>query len=123
MTGPTAAERVARGAVMLDERKPRWAERIDTGRLGIYRITDILAQLWAGHHECRGDAFISGLEELGLGSDYDAMVAHGFMIPRVMTVPPWTLSRQMYRKINDAAWAELAGPWLAEICRRTGGES
>jgi len=83
------SERVQKGAELLDEKVPGWADRIDITRLTISSSTDcVVGQLYAG----RG-GYLHGLDELGIGfgtynvdkddedykdQDQDQDVAHGF---------------------------------------------
>jgi len=101
----TAAKRVARGAALLDEKRPGWAAEIDLRKLDLASGRDCpLGQLWtaklAGPPFRTDDAYMLGLEDLGIYGDSDE---YGF-----------NRSEE-----NWSTWAELDELWIAEIRRRT----
>jgi hypothetical protein len=93
----TIAERVARGAALLDEREPGWWKRIDLGKLDLASTCRcVLGQLWDDAPELWFDTgpYKRALDELGLyhGKDEDL----GFDREDGEHYPPLT-----------AAWREL----------------
>ena len=100
----TAAERVARGAVLLDEKRPGWPYQIDLSMLELWdSCRCVLGQLW-DDEDAVLPAYWDGLDALGIS---DAPAQFGFTI-----LAPG-------RDDEDAAWAELDELWIAEIRRRT----
>jgi hypothetical protein len=95
-TLPPIAERVARGAALLDRERPGWAAEVDPDRLDLsqHDQTDVLGQLY-GH-------FDRGLAVLG---DPDP-VAHGFDLDAD----------------DDAGYPALTACWRAEVARRQPGQ-
>jgi hypothetical protein len=69
------AERVERGAALLDERRPGWWDEVDVGRLSI-RDCDlcVLAQLWGWYLDGRDELF-GGVDQ---EDDYYNARRHGF---------------------------------------------
>ena len=107
MTAPTAAERVARGAQLLDRERPGWAYKIDLARLDLADDCHcVIGQLWGG--KAADYPWSAGTSALGL--DKVRQQAHGFE-----TDPGLAYEGRM------AAYAELTALWIAEIRRRTGG--
>lgn len=83
-------DRIARGAALLDEEMPGWAEKIS---LEILDINDsemcILAQLYG--------SFYGGGENLGLFTN-DKLVENGFF--------PEKMDDTYYKNLKNEAWAE-----------------
>lgn len=97
----TAAERVARGAALLDKRMPGWAARIDLSVLDLANeCRCVLGQLWTGDD----DPYVTGLRTLDL---VDGGRPYGFVTGDV-------------GNIDDALaeYRELDELWIAEIQRR-----
>jgi hypothetical protein len=74
------AERVAKGAALLDDKKPGWAERIDLGKLQMHSCYEcILGQLFAADHLTDAHTpFGVGIRALLLADDDDVPSAYGF---------------------------------------------
>jgi hypothetical protein len=94
MSSQTAAERVAAGAMLLDERKPGWYKTIDNALLNIASCRKcVLGQVY-------GD-FSDGVRELALGSQFGQ---YGF-----------SCGSDTAEAINEA-WREvIGGKRLAEL--------
>lgn len=102
----SAAELVARGAALLDEKRPGWAAEIDLTVLDLSNSCRcVLGQIYTPASPLETSGFIAGLDLLGLDGDED--VEHGF---NVEPAPGETLA---------SLWAELDELWIAEIRRRT----
>ena len=70
------AERVARGAALLDEKMPGWAERIDLNVLNLASSCRcVLGQLHP-NLEAPDDAYLDGLSHLGVSTTDDS--GYGF---------------------------------------------
>lgn len=97
MTDFNAAERVARGAKLLDRKRPGWAERIDLDQLRLEECDScILGQLYGTYR--------NGKLECGLAIGGD----HGF--------------GEIFMQMNPGPeYAALRVAWLAEIQQRTAG--
>ncbi len=103
------AERVARGATLLDEKMPGWAERIKLNELVLHNpCRCVLGQLFEGDF---GEAVMNLFD-----GDEQAIVEHGFDVPPhrdlpiergVVTVPS-----------NVMLWEALKQTWRAEILAR-----
>ena len=92
--GPLAA-RAARGAKLLDDTFPGWADRINLGRLKMeQRKNCILGQLF-------GDFFI-GRKQFGFWKAFQ-MQKHGFFA-RLFSV---TSTRVQYQRLTEAWTAEV----------------
>jgi hypothetical protein len=103
------ADRVRRGAVLLDRVKPGWWREIATDRL-VMNLCDtcILGQLYGG--------YVGGLWILAHPLSADQGVtsaAYGFTL---------TLAEQFKRFAPEAQWEELAHRWRAEIAVRAATE-
>lgn len=74
MTEIDYAARVAKGAALLDEKKPGWERRIDLGTLDVQSgYSCVTAQLSGA------DSWYRGMEQLGLtAGDSGTYVSHGF---------------------------------------------
>jgi hypothetical protein len=101
------AERVERGAALLDERRPGWWDEVDVGSLDL-RQCDlcILGQLWGDYLDGRG-------EVVRLGYGYRAQeesIRHGFDV-----------SRRIHADLH-ADYAALTDLWRAAIERRRAAE-
>lgn len=69
---PVIAERVKRGAALLDEKRPGWWQRIDLGRLDVASDCDCVGgQLPGGYGKVADDLF-------GPGVTFSLEVSHGF---------------------------------------------
>lgn len=66
----TVAERVERGAALLDEKRPGWVQVIDLDRLDIWSCTDCIGGQLDGGYDATMDL-------LGIGHTEEAR-AHGF---------------------------------------------
>jgi hypothetical protein len=74
----TVAERVARGAALLDEREPGWAERIDLGRLDVMsECRCVLGQLYLREWPDLRLPYLFAVRALGI-DDTQAEQALGF---------------------------------------------
>jgi hypothetical protein len=112
MTADSPAERVARGAQLLDQQVPGWAERIDLGRLDLADLRWCpLGQTYATHPG-DGDAYHRGLDHLGLRSGDQCIAAGVYLVDTSGDELP----------NDDPAWAELDELWIDEIRKRTGGD-
>lgn len=95
----TIAERVARGAALLDEREPGWHQRIDLETLDMELPCNcVLGQL---HHDqddpLAGDGYWPALEELGIPAwPVSKPAAYAFAADKIGGYPALT-----------AAWREL----------------
>lgn len=97
---PTPAQAAAKGAALLDEEAPGWAERIDLPTLDLGSCwTCVLGQIFAGPNSHPGGPYFTGLHQLGLDTK-EAATEHGFAA--------------LYLD-EDAALGEA---WTAEILRR-----
>lgn len=86
-------ERVHRGATLLDERRPGWAEQVDLARLDMASPWQcVLGQVGGGGIGCYNDT----CEALGL-AEADAQRAHGF------------------ETSVGESYGVLHGPWVDEI--------
>lgn len=91
------AERAARGAKLLDERRPLWFEEIDLGRLDMESTCDcVLGQVFTG-------GYLIGLEMLEIGTDEPD---YGFDL------------RGKGEQFSSYAWGELRECWVREIKKR-----
>jgi hypothetical protein len=95
----TIAARVARGAALLDEKLPGWADRIDLDRLDLASpCRCVLGQLWLdkplGDHE---DPFDAAMGDLDLG----------FSEPSRFGFDRYGHSNDTEYMRLDAAWREL----------------
>lgn len=91
-----AAARVARGAALLDEKRPGWAGEIDVGKLDVAECRRcMLGQLFNGYSI--GDLKLFPTNNQSAGR-------HGFIAT-----------------ICEEEYAVLQTCWLAEIAKRTGG--
>lgn len=107
----TAADRAARGAVLLDEKRPGWAAEIDLSVLVLDNACRcVLGQLFAPAGRGGPPGYWIGLYEL-LGDDEDLGVEDGFTITDRQT--------DAGGGVRAAAFAELDELWVAEIRRRT----
>jgi hypothetical protein len=100
----TIAERVARGAALLDEREPGWWQRIDLDRLYIGSTCDcVLGQL-------HGGSYVDGVQDLDLlyGTE-----DHGFM---------WHTRGVTDYDAEEAEANELEAEWRTLIEERRGDE-
>lgn len=76
LTVTIARERVARGAALLDRKRPGWFERIDVGTLKLSSCTHcVLGQLWVSEDKSSRD-FSRALQELQLETSEPRL--HGF---------------------------------------------
>jgi hypothetical protein len=103
-----AEERVAKGAALMDEKVPGWAEKVDKSRLNISSCADcILGQTFVASFPSLHPQFgyYDATEFLGLHGRMDADC--GFR------------SLSMF----DAENRELNAAWLAEIDRRVKGSA
>ena len=93
----TAAERVAKGAALLDERRPGWAVLVDVGLLDRLGAVNVLAQLW---HDSRYLApYVAASDELGThGRNHEL----GFVRDGV----------------DGVEYPELNAAWRDEVARR-----
>lgn len=101
MTVQEAQERVARGAALLDAKRPGWAEKIDIGNLDMPRCDRcILGQVFGDYVKAIND-------------DADL-----FGSWRCFALDP----NVEYAEIRDAAWSEgyrvLTDAWLSAIADR-----
>jgi hypothetical protein len=76
----TVAERVARGAALLDEGVPGWAERIDLTELELASCYScVLGQLFALEYDAEdGSPFGAGIKALGIEGSVRGPVWYGF---------------------------------------------
>jgi hypothetical protein len=94
----TIAERVARGAALLDEKRPEWAAKVVPGRLRMGSFCDcVLGQVY-------GD-YVDGIrqimnDEFSSDESRERRISHGFTL------------RSADR---TRSWNELRAAWLAEI--------
>lgn len=93
MTQDEARAAVARGAALLDKKKPGWAMRIDIDTLDIACTSCVLFQL-GGYTEVA--------DELGILSNADR---YGFFVP---SEESGTLSNPSWQLLQDA-WIEAIG--------------
>lgn len=110
MTEIDYAARVAKGAALLDEKKPGWERQIDLDELDVQSSTScVTAQL--------SDArwYAAGMEELGLtGGNGGTYIAHGFNAEGLpgCTCAPCSGGPEMPRDYNQsAAYATLNRLW------------
>jgi hypothetical protein len=109
-----AAERVTKGAALLDERVPGWPARIDLSRLDLSDgCRCALGQLWADDAPYY-EPYVYGLAALGLDGLDEGGGEYGFCLPISLTASSATSDDL------DAAFDELDELWIAEIRRRTG---
>jgi len=98
----TIAERVRRGAALLDERRPGWAGEIDTGTLEMECPNFcILGQIYG--------RFDTGCETLGIDDSAEDGIVLSFDTASARDV--------VYRDIA-AEYDALKAAWLAEIAAR-----
>lgn len=107
----SAAERVARGAAMLDEKRPGWAAEIDLSVLELaYPCHCVLGQLYRPADTARGEQVPTGaptgfhLGTLSLALTQPELVFCGFDIEAAD-------SPKLYDELDEL--------WIAEIRRRT----
>jgi hypothetical protein len=96
-TDYNAAARVARGAVLLDERRPGWADQIAMSDIPLNMedcATCVLGHLF-------GD-YIEGDHKL-FPNDVNGVVSHGFVA-----------------SVNEDEYDSLRTCWLSEIAKRRG---
>jgi hypothetical protein len=109
-TLPPLPERVARGAALLDQRRPGWAELVDPDRLDMQlEYEDVLGQLYGtfaeGINSLAGHAFWPDPAAVAFA------VAHGFELG----------DDQPGRVGAPRHYAELTGCWRAKLTHRRGG--
>lgn len=120
MSTATIAERVARGAALLDREKPGWAARINERELNLGCCADcILGQVYGDYHRGR-DALGLGVEPFQWTDKHAA--EHGFhhvQRPSVTILDgDWEAALEAESAALDAEYADLATAWLAEIRAR-----
>lgn len=96
-------ERAARGAALLDEMCPGWADRVDLDILDMNDCDDcIVGQVFEDYRE--------GLEDLGFDLERDDEYDFGFDLDDEAYKPSLTRAE---------AWHALAVAWRAEVRART----
>ena len=113
----TIVECAARGAVLLDERRPGWASLIDVDELDISSpVVCALGQIYANEaislHYSTRFPFEIGRTRLGL--THCDTVMHGFALGFC-----WDYSRGEEFDSDEEGFAMLNDAWLVEIAMRT----
>jgi hypothetical protein len=101
------AERAARGAALLDQRWPGWADAIDPRRLDLASAEDdVLGQLYGSFDEGLGELVMLDANP-GAWADSDWAPTYGFDLPA-----------EIGSDQEPAGYADLIRCWRSEIARR-----
>lgn len=119
MTQQEARERVARGAALLDAKRPGWASRIDVGTLTLHDACGCIV----GQLLCRrqGTLFWPSVERFIGGKNPDASV-YGFVTPTLHPDEQDAFNERLKVLGGNRAMSELYAPlqeaWIEAIADR-----
>lgn len=102
------AARVQRGAALLDEKWPTWAQDIDLDTLDIESGMACMTAQYAQKHDL-GAYWWSAIEPLGLADEDEDYEAHGFNADR---------TEQDYGSASENAYSTLNRLWRDLILQR-----
>lgn len=123
-------ERVRRGAALLDEKYPGWADRIELDRLDLgscttcvlgqlYQDQDIEAYGWEDDDEDEPDNYDKGVHLLGLGRENTTQgIESEETTDPIPESPQWygfNLINPYTTAIRDGNFKKLQACWIAEI--------